>query len=147
MVNKQQSLKDLAEMLRRSVYCSVCEWWYDTTIPNLCTHLADLETYTPPKRFGGEDCECGAYAQFECGCGADWTDPEIYELRQKLVNLLIENAEMKQELTIEHLNPNRRQEIIRLDKIIEELIEILLTKDLSFPEEHLIEEIRAQGEI
>ena len=35
--------------------------------------------YTP-----GQDCECSAYSESECGCGADWTPSEVYELREKL---------------------------------------------------------------
>jgi len=147
MVNKEQSLKDLAEVLRRSVYCPDCEWWYDITIPNVCTHLADLETYVPPKKYAGEYCTCGAYAQFECGCGADWTDPEIYELRQKVVNLQFKNEELRQDLVIEQLNPNRRAEIVRLVEVIDDLIEMLLKRSLTFPEQHFIDEYRANGEI
>ena len=29
----------------------------------------------------GEGCECAAYNEGECGCGVDWTDGEIYVLR------------------------------------------------------------------
>lgn len=35
--------------------------------------------YTP-----GQDCNCHAYGENECGCGADWTPSEVYELREKL---------------------------------------------------------------
>ena len=35
--------------------------------------------YTP-----GQDCGCYAYSESECGCGADWTPSEVYELRGKL---------------------------------------------------------------
>lgn len=37
--------------------------------------------YTP-----GQDCGCYAYSESECGCGADWTPAEVYELREKLVS-------------------------------------------------------------
>ena len=32
----------------------------------------------------GQDCNCHAYGENECGCGADWTPSEVYELREKL---------------------------------------------------------------
>ena len=36
----------------------------------------------------GQECKCGAYGEFECGCiDVDWTSREIYELR-------IENNEL-----------------------------------------------------
>ena len=35
--------------------------------------------YTP-----GQDCNCHAYSESECGCDADWTPSEVYELREKL---------------------------------------------------------------
>lgn len=31
----------------------------------------------------GEECQCSAYNESECGCGADWTPREVYELRDK----------------------------------------------------------------
>ena len=37
------------------------------------------DKYTP-----GQDCGCYAYSESECGCGADWTPSEVYELRGKL---------------------------------------------------------------
>ena len=37
------------------------------------------DKYTP-----GQDCKCSAYSESECGCGADWTPSEVYELREKL---------------------------------------------------------------
>ena len=37
------------------------------------------DKYTP-----GQDCGCYAYSESECGCGADWTSSEVYELRWKL---------------------------------------------------------------
>jgi hypothetical protein len=36
------------------------------------------EKYIP-----GEECQCSAYNESECGCGADWTPREVYELRDK----------------------------------------------------------------
>jgi len=32
----------------------------------------------------GKDCKCWAHGECECGCGADWTPQEIYDLRSKL---------------------------------------------------------------
>lgn len=32
----------------------------------------------------GKDCKCSAHGECECGCGADWTPQEIYDLRSKL---------------------------------------------------------------
>ena len=37
------------------------------------------DKYTP-----GQDCGCYAYSESECGCDADWTPSEVYELRGKL---------------------------------------------------------------
>ena len=37
------------------------------------------DKYTP-----GQDCGCYAYSESECGCDADWTPSEVYELREKL---------------------------------------------------------------
>lgn len=37
----------------------------------------------------GKGCKCGAYDQSECGCDADWTPQEVYDLRA-------ENAQLKE---------------------------------------------------
>jgi hypothetical protein len=36
------------------------------------------EKYTP-----GKDCQCLARNEYECGCDADWTPREVYELREQ----------------------------------------------------------------
>jgi hypothetical protein len=36
------------------------------------------QDYTP-----GEGCECLAHSEAECGCDADWTPREVYELREQ----------------------------------------------------------------
>ena len=38
--------------------------------------------------YSGKGCQCAAYDRSECGCGADWTDPEIYRLRNTINELL-----------------------------------------------------------
>ena len=37
--------------------------------------------------FAGDKCNCAALSESECMCDADWTDPEIYELRAKVAEL------------------------------------------------------------
>ena len=36
------------------------------------------------KYIPGQDCGCYAYSESECGCDADWTPTEVYELRKQL---------------------------------------------------------------
>ena len=36
------------------------------------------------KYIPGQDCGCYAYSESECGCDADWTPTEVYELREQL---------------------------------------------------------------
>ena len=36
------------------------------------------------KYIPGQDCGCYAYSESECGCDADWTPAEVYELREQL---------------------------------------------------------------
>jgi hypothetical protein len=35
----------------------------------------------------GIDCNCGAYSEHECGCGADWTTQEVYDLLEEVKQL------------------------------------------------------------
>jgi hypothetical protein len=59
------------------------------------------QDYTP-----GEKCQCSAYNESECGCGADWTPREVYELRDKAERYRLEaNALMMQrDRLVEELN-------------------------------------------
>ena len=41
-----------------------------------------LKTYFP-----GKGCQCGAWNGSECGCNADWTPKEIYELKIQVTDL------------------------------------------------------------
>ena len=45
--------------------------------------------------YRGKGCQCNAYGESECACGADWTDPEIYRLRN-MIN------ELRQCVTTDH---------------------------------------------
>ena len=38
--------------------------------------------------YSGKGCQCAAHDQSECDCGADWTDTEIYRLRNTINELL-----------------------------------------------------------
>jgi hypothetical protein len=40
------------------------------------------DNYTP-----GQDCQCHAHSEAECGCDVDWTPREIYELREQVKHL------------------------------------------------------------
>ena len=42
--------------------------------------------------YAGRGCECFAWSEGECCCEVDWTDPEIYVLRERIKVLEIENA-------------------------------------------------------
>lgn len=46
----------------------------------------NIEEYYP-----GKGCKCYAWAEYECCCGVDWTDPEVYKLRE-------ENEQLKNEI-------------------------------------------------
>ena len=43
----------------------------------------------------GIDCICGAQGESECGCGADWTPHEVYELREenKMLREMLKKSE------------------------------------------------------
>jgi hypothetical protein len=34
--------------------------------------------------YPGKGCQCYAHSESECACNVDWTDPEVYELRDEL---------------------------------------------------------------
>jgi hypothetical protein len=40
------------------------------------------------KMTDGKDCNCAAYGEHECACGADWTPQEVYDLRKEKETLI-----------------------------------------------------------
>ena len=34
--------------------------------------------------YPGKGCQCYAHSENECACNVDWTDPEVYELRDEV---------------------------------------------------------------
>jgi len=50
------------------------------------------------KYYPGKDCTCSAFGYSECACGADWTDAEVYELRDQLKHLKAERDKYKKAL-------------------------------------------------
>ena len=34
--------------------------------------------------YPGKGCQCYAHSEYECACNVDWTEPEVYELRNEL---------------------------------------------------------------
>jgi hypothetical protein len=61
--------------------------------------------------FPGKGCKCHAWAEYECCYGVDWTELEVYKLREelKLLNLA-------HDVTL----VNQRQAILDLAKALEE---------------------------
>jgi hypothetical protein len=53
------------------------------------------EKYIP-----GKDCQCLAHNEYECGCDADWTPREVYELREQRDRLAEALREIKSELGV-----------------------------------------------
>lgn len=51
------------------------------------------------KYYPGKGCECFARSESECACGVDWTDPEIYQLRERVSILEAENHKVKTKLS------------------------------------------------
>lgn len=48
--------------------------------------FSDMKDYYP-----GKGCRCYAHGENECACpNVDWTDPEVYELREQLEALKLE---------------------------------------------------------
>lgn len=47
--------------------------------------------------YAGKGCHCAAHGEIECSClDADWTDPEVYQLREEVKNLKDEVDFLKQ---------------------------------------------------
>ena len=70
------------------------------------------------KYYAGKGCTCATWSESECGCGADWTDPEIYMLRVQLKEknqVLVEMRSMKK-----HID-NAKRALAILDNILNTL--------------------------
>jgi|688.fasta_scaffold278242_3 hypothetical protein len=75
------------------------------------------ENYTP-----GRDCQCHAHSEEECGCDADWTPREVYELREQRDKALCE-LEMWRDGNIMH--ESHRNEIQGLEQQRDRLAEAM----------------------
>jgi hypothetical protein len=78
--------------------------------------------------FPGKGCACWANDQSECACNADWTDPEIYQLRAENERLkaeaqmgnipYAEAIELKKEnerLVCENVRLKAKVQILKID--------------------------------
>jgi hypothetical protein len=48
---------------------------------------ATYENYRSEDYFPGKGCDCEARSSYECGCDANWTPKEVYDLRGEVVAL------------------------------------------------------------
>ena len=51
----------------------------------------ELNTNMNKDYYPGKGCQCYAHSEGECVCNVDWTEPEVYELRE-------ENEKLKDEI-------------------------------------------------
>jgi hypothetical protein len=61
-----------------------------------------IDNYTP-----GKDCQCLAHNEYECGCDADWTPREVYELREQRDRLLAEREQWRMSSVCRELSEQR----------------------------------------
>ena len=47
--------------------------------------------------YEGKGCKCHAHSEWECCCNVDWTDPEVYELRNEVKELKEKIDRIKEE--------------------------------------------------
>jgi hypothetical protein len=67
----------------------------------------------------GQDCQCYAYSEYECACGADWTDPVIYKQRKELRRLETQLMKLKSELKIlQSENTTLKNKLERYEKSV-----------------------------
>ena len=71
---------------------------------NLRDMLKDISASTPTRlrsdgMADGIGCKCEARNVDKCGCGADWTPQEVYDLRDKLAASLAREKVLEEALT------------------------------------------------
>jgi hypothetical protein len=92
----------------------------------------NLKTYFP-----GKDCKCHAYDAGECGCPADWTPKETYQLRYELEDLkllckefldilnTVEVSDSEREFHPTRINSCRVNDAVRINKILAHICRIV----------------------
>ena len=92
----------------------------------------NLKTY-----FAGKDCKCHAYDAGECGCPADWTPKETYQLRYELEDLkslckefldilnIVEVSDSEREFHPTRISSCRVQDVVRINKILAHICRIV----------------------
>ena len=86
----------------------------------------------------GMDCDCGAYGECECGCGADWTDQRVYDLQyevkylRKTLNDLLNDCINFDTGTLTPLYMENASRVLKEVNIVEKESEVeQLRKDLA----------------
>lgn len=71
------------------------------------------------KKGDGVDCKCAASSYHDCGCGADWTPSEVYELREKLK---VAREELSKEFTCQECGNRKKLSLsAKAEKALAEL--------------------------
>jgi len=81
--------------------------------------------------YPGKGCQCYAHTESECACNVDWTDPEVYELKDEIKNLeasvkvLTDDRNRWHELFEEGVKQQREaEELKKWKEAIEEQLDI-----------------------
>jgi hypothetical protein len=97
------------------------------------------EKYIP-----GEGCLCHAHSEAECGCDADWTPREVYELREQRDRLADQiEANHKLTLMLERMVYQSREQRDRLAEALERVLEYQGRFDEEDPESIAAEALAA----
>ena len=66
----------------------------------------------------GAGCTCNAFCESECGCGAGWTTPEVYDLRKLLEACMSEDTKT---VKVEQVETENRRLIAQVELLKEDL--------------------------
>jgi len=96
----------------------------------------NLKTY-----FAGKDCKCYAYDASECGCPADWTPKEVYQLRYELEDLkslcsdflsilnIVEESDSGRDFHPTRIISCRARDGVKINKILAHISRIVTDSD------------------
>jgi len=91
--------------------------------------------------FPGKDCNCEARSSYECGCDADWTPKEVYDLRGEVVALkalaestanLAKSLKAERDEAREQYNNLATEHMLAINKICGERDKTELDEEMKF---------------
>ena len=92
--------KEICRHNTLKIVCALCNP-IEVTVPDASTEFLELEIASrknAEEYYAGKGCKCAASSEANCCCDVDWTDLDVYKLREQLKQSQARIAELEEKL-------------------------------------------------